>query len=321
MRHLIPSLLVAFLLIGSAHAGLYRWVDENGDVHFTDKVPPKQYSTGRTTKLGKGGIGNEEIGRSKTKEELLREKELKQLRKEQLRLTEEQEQKDAVLLHTFRNEDEIILTRDGKLAAIDARIKLAKNNLKRLKSNLEDLQSHAAGQERAGKRVKKSVLRNIESTEDQIERNYGNILKSEEDKEVIREKYNEELVRFRQLKNLHTPKEEQEKEEVQRSVLVDTLVICNNQADCDIAWKKAWEYVKQHATTKIKTSGENILLTATPRSDQDISLTVSRLNNRKTGAARIFMDLQCKETVSGRKFCATKKVANVRQGFRAAVTP
>jgi len=321
IKNLISALLVTLFFVSSAQAGLYRWVDEEGNVHFTDKVPPKQYSSGRTTRITKDGLGREQIGRNKTKEELLREKELEQLRKEQLRLKEEQEQKDRILLNTFRNEDEIILTREGKLSAINAKIKLAENNLKRLKSNLEGLQSHAAEQERAGKKLTPSVLNNIKSTEDQIERNYNNILKGENDKDMIRQKYNDELSRFRQLKNLHTPVKEQEQEETKGSELVETLVVCDNKADCDIAWEKAKDYVKQHATTKIKTSGDSILLTAAPRVDQDISLTISRLNDRQTAGARIFMDLQCKETVSGRKFCATEKVTKVRKGFRIAVSP
>ena len=34
-------LMMATLFVASAQAGLYRWIDENGAVHYGDKVPAK----------------------------------------------------------------------------------------------------------------------------------------------------------------------------------------------------------------------------------------------------------------------------------------
>lgn len=36
-----PSLVALLVLAGPAHADVYKWVDENGSVHFSDSPPPK----------------------------------------------------------------------------------------------------------------------------------------------------------------------------------------------------------------------------------------------------------------------------------------
>ena len=48
--------LAATFVSGTAGAGqLFRWVDENGKVHYGDRIPP-QYAEGRREKLNEQGV-------------------------------------------------------------------------------------------------------------------------------------------------------------------------------------------------------------------------------------------------------------------------
>ncbi len=56
------SLLLALMVLAAPPltAGVYRWVDENGKVHFTDRLPPGQKS--QKVKVGKAGSGEQKRG-------------------------------------------------------------------------------------------------------------------------------------------------------------------------------------------------------------------------------------------------------------------
>ena len=155
--------LAASLLATPVIAKLYRWVDADGKVHYTDKLPPSQVNKART-ELNKRGIQVRQVDRAKTAEELAQEKELKRLIKEREKLIERQKAEDRVLLRTFRSEDDIIMAQDGKLAAIDVMIQIAISNIKQAKTQLVNMQNSAASQERRGKKPSKKLLREIASS-------------------------------------------------------------------------------------------------------------------------------------------------------------
>jgi hypothetical protein len=123
------------------------------------------------------------------------------------------------------------------------------------------------------------------------------------------------MARFRSLKNLN-PQPEVVVEETHRRSLLETVVICASTPDCDAAWEKAEVYVRAHATTRLQMLAESIIMTAAPGQSNDISITVSRITERGETGAKLFMDLQCKESPRGREFCETEQVDEIRSGFR-----
>ncbi len=310
--------ILAFSAATPALAKLYRWVDETGKVHYSDKVPPEHVKQART-ELDERGLEREHVERAKTPEEIAKEKELEQLRQEQQRLIEKQEQADNVLLRTFRSEEDIILARDGKLAAIDSRIKMTRNNIGNLKSRLAELQQIDAENKSQGKEMPASVREELEMTQQQLEKKQASILANEQEKEVIREKYQADLERFRTLKNLQPEKSDVAAKE-QKSSALDTVVPCNDDATCDRYWKRAGAYMRENAVTAIQMLGPTIMMSKAPRTDHEYGITVSRIRDAEQNTTRIFFDLQCRETAAGHELCASEKVARIRSGFRQALT-
>jgi len=84
----------------TAHATLYRWVDENGKVIYSDKLPPKASNLGHT-ELNKQGTTLKVAPRAKTEAEQAAEKE--RLAREQQRILalKAQEASDQSLLDMY----------------------------------------------------------------------------------------------------------------------------------------------------------------------------------------------------------------------------
>lgn len=317
-----PVFFILLLLLAAqpTSARLYKWVDEAGNVHYSDKLPPAAVKIPHA-KLDSRGLVIEKTGRAKTPEEIAREEELRRLREEQQRQLAEQKARDKVLLNTFRSEDDIILARDGKLATYDAQIRIAYTNIERLKAWLETQKKRAAALERKGRKIPDKLLKEIENTRHQIKANYESILRQERDKEFIRKKYAADLARFRELKELKTAGQEDGKDTHRKryDAIVETVIVCDGKVDCDKAWEKAKKYARKHATTRTYVDTRKMFMTQPPKEKEDLSITVSRLRPEPDKPEIIFMDVACKKQVASDTWCETEAARAIRNDFRTSV--
>ena len=313
-------LLVCSTLAGGVQAAkLYKWVDENGNVQYSDRVPPQEAKQERE-RLNERGLSVERVQAAKTAEEIAREQELERLRAAQEKLLAEQRERDRVLLNTFRTDEDLILVRDGKLAAIDAQIRLTQSNIKRLTTRLADMQANAAKLERRGESVSTKYRQDIEATRRQIEESYASILKREEQRQILKTDFDQDLARLRELRNLHRDLQESpETDDAQQSNLLETLVECRDAAECARYWERAKTYALREASTRLQLNGERFVMTEPPGQDDDLSLTVSRLPG-ENGAERIFLDLRCRNTSAGQAHCESEQVNRVRRAFQPFIT-
>ncbi len=320
MRVLFLAILLAAISL-SAHAKLYKWVDENGHVQYSDKIPPTAVKKSHE-ELDKRGLVIEKKDRAKTPEEIAEEQRVRKLQEETRRRLEEQRARDRVLLSTYRNEDEIILARDGKLATYDAQIRITYNNIARLKDRLSSHKKRAASLERQGKPIPQQLKKGIENTRKEINENYASILRQENGKKQIRAKYALDLKRFRELRKLkeeNQPKATAKKSNANDEAIVKTVLHCDTTAQCDRLWAKAKEFAKKHATTPVYVDADHIFITQPPRDDKDLSLTVSRLKTEDSDAEIIFLDIQCKKKVATDTWCTRKDALRLRESFRPSI--
>ena len=178
------------------------------------------------------------------------------------------------------------------------------------------MQKNAADTERRGRKVSKNYLKQIESTRKALKDAHANIIRKEQQKEEIREKHLADQQRFRELKRLARPGQEQQPEEKKHLTLLETVVLCPDQEQCDKLWQRAETYVRQHATTRLQLLADSIIMTAAPTKDKDITIAVSRIVEPNVSGAKLFMDLQCKDSPRGKDFCNTPAVEAIRTGFR-----
>ncbi|MBK1633282.1 hypothetical protein CKO31_21505 [Thiohalocapsa halophila] len=297
---------------------LYRWVDDQGNVHYSDVMPPTEVEKGHT-QLSPQGMPVRSVPPAKTPEQIRRERELARLRAQQQRMLEQQRADDRVLLNTFHSVDDLIMTRDGNLSDIDTLIQVKKGNIRRQQDWLTKLRAEAADLERKGEPVPDELKERIAGTEHAIEDALAAIVEREQQKQEVRRKFDRDLKRLRQLKDLPSSNVP-EAATATRPPALDNLVECNDQRSCEALWQRALSYVERHATLPIESLGTDLAMTRAPQEREDIALTVSRIWREDGGGASIFLDVQCTSYSPGQeKACETEARSAVLNGFRSAL--
>lgn len=305
-------LLVGALVATAPEARLYRWVDENGTVHYTDKLPPDQIDRGHA-ELSDRGVVVDKTAPAKLPEELQREEELKRLREAAERIKQRQEAADQALLRTFRSVDDMIMTRDGKLAVVDSTTLITRSNIRRQHDTLRGLRADAANLERTGKPIPAQLSDRIRNAEKAIRELYGTIVEQEQQKQEIRISFANDIERFRKLKGIAESDGSQPEDATK--MLSKNLVPCADAATCDQLWVRASAYVRQHANTSIQASGPDILITAQPKGHEDISLTLSRIPNKQGAGFLLFLDAQCMPESGSDTTCTSAQAQSILDGF------
>lgn len=312
------SLLVLCQVSATAQSKrLYRWVDDQGKVHYSDVVPPKESQHGRS-RLNNKGITLEKIAPAKTRQQLAQEARLANLRAKKQKIIAEQQAYDRVLLRTFRNSDEIQMTLDGKLQTIDLLNRLTYDNIKRLKEQLSIQQKKAASKERNGLQIPKQLLNGIDASRRQIRRNRAKVASNNKEKTRLKNKFNRDMKRFLTLRKQIDKRSIRKNSGEELEIL--SIAECDTPAVCNRAWARAKQYVNRNTTTAIEISTNTILITQKPIHDKDISLTVTLIQGNGKQLTQLFLDVECKKSNIGQELCSSKKARNILSGFQPFVT-
>ena len=204
LRHSIPLvLLITILACGVAQAGkpLYKWVDKKGNVHYSDRVPPRDAGQRRDV-MNKRGITVKTIEAAKTRKQLEAEKRRKAELEKKRKKAARKRAHDRMLLDTFVSVKDIIKARDAKLISLHNLIRITDNTVIKLEHQLAGLRTRAANAERAGRPISPQLVRNISSLESQIADNKKYILKQRKEEREIRRRYERYIIRFKELKGI-----------------------------------------------------------------------------------------------------------------------
>jgi len=139
------TLALTALFFGVTQApaqSLYRWVDENGQVHYGDHVPPA-YSQQDREVLNEHGVPIRSIDGAATEEELA-ERDRVAAEREAERLAElRQANRDRILLDTYLSVDEIVRLRDQRLDLLEAQVTVTETYIGNLNDRLAELRQSA----------------------------------------------------------------------------------------------------------------------------------------------------------------------------------
>lgn len=186
-----------------AGAKIVCWKNKDGVRECGNAVPP-EYAQQSIERKSKSGLTVEKTERAKTPEEIEADRvERERLAKEQAekeRRAAEQARIDRVLLQTFTTEEDLKLARDGKVAAIDSRIKHSQQVVERLEQTRTDLQGEAASLERGGKKVPDTLRKQIEDVQAQIDKTQREIGQREVERVSVQKQFETDLARYRELK-------------------------------------------------------------------------------------------------------------------------
>ena len=202
----LPFWVAVVFCLASFHssaARLYKWIDENGQVRYSDRLPSQQTKKAHQ-KLGNDGRVLESVKASKTPRQLAEERKAAELAaiEEKKRALEKarQNQRDNVLLKTFSNESEIEHAETERLEVIDSVIGLLKKGITNEQKKLDRLESRAQNDYLdKDKTIPGGLQQNIEYFQDKILSRHQQLENKLKEREKIKQKYADDLQRFREL--------------------------------------------------------------------------------------------------------------------------
>ncbi|MEM9304890.1 MAG: DUF4124 domain-containing protein [Pseudomonadota bacterium] len=200
-KRIALSIAAAVCVSAAQPAGaqkLYKWVDEDGNVHYSDQVPPDQVKQARE-RLNEQGVVVESTDRAKTQEELAVEREARAAELAAEREAERQLRADQELLATYASSADIYRVRDQQVDALDRSIEAAQSYIAGQRKSLATLLERAANNERQGREISPALRSSIDSSQEQIAEQQAFIDSKEAEKQEIIVYFEEELARFRDI--------------------------------------------------------------------------------------------------------------------------
>ena len=179
---------------------LYKWVDENGKVTYSDQVPPDQIKKDHQ-ELNKEGVVLEKIKKIKTAEELQAEREEKRKIIAAEKLAAKLEVKRKNIIKSYTNELEIIRLKEERLSALQRNIESAKQSLDFQKTSREQLLTMAAANERGGTEVSTALRSRIDTIEEKINYQIEFIKAKQKEINKVIAKFDNDLLVYREAKH------------------------------------------------------------------------------------------------------------------------
>lgn len=196
------AICAALLLAGGVSAQdkpkkLYKWVDENGKVHFSDTVPTDQLKKGRQEI---SGASVKTVDRQKTPEELAAEKLAAEKAAELKKAEDAKAQADNALVLSYATEADLLRARDQELEVIESTLATDRLGIASHEKALTDMLASAAEFERAKKPIPQRVTDSISNIRKDLENQRRMLADSEARKAQVAKDYEAKVARFRALK-------------------------------------------------------------------------------------------------------------------------
>ena len=204
-----PAVTTVFLVaamsvsaFAAEHDRVYRWVDEDGQVHYGDSIPP-EYSDLPKQVLNEHAVTVQHLEGRKTEEQLAAEAKAKELEMQK----ELQLRADKALLATYLTVEEIIMHRDRRIELFQAQARVTELYLRNLERRLSKLKREAAkyrpySEDPDAPLINEDLVADINETQDTIARHQKNLLKFQEDERQMVARFEGDINRFKALKGL-----------------------------------------------------------------------------------------------------------------------
>ncbi len=198
---LIISLLLLFNLPSMASAAIKCWKNDKG-VRECSFTVPKKYSNREIQILNSQGQVIRVIPAEKTPEQKAQDAKLAKIAAEKKRKKEEKRRQDRILLNTYTSTDDMIISRDAKITAIEAIVKISRSNRNKQQKILDKYTQRAGNFERKSQKVPQTILDDINKTKAKIAEIDKFIENKKQEKLAIHQKYDRDMKRFKELKSI-----------------------------------------------------------------------------------------------------------------------
>ncbi len=190
----VLALILALLVSAPALAKVYRWVDEDGRVHYGDRIPPR-YAQQERQELNERGVVIDEQNAPPSAEELEALRAQKAAEAKARREAEEQARYDQFLLGTYATQDQILLRRDEQLGILDSRIASAEKSVNQSRATLASLNQRAEGKDPVPDKLASQIRQWDRAVNDAA----SALEKMQAERARVSGEFERDLMRFREL--------------------------------------------------------------------------------------------------------------------------
>jgi hypothetical protein len=183
---------------------VYRWVDENGEVHYGDAIPPKYANRDRNVLNSQGvrvGFEEGEVTPEERAAIARREAEAEAARAEKA----ESAARDRMLLATYLTVRDIEDLRDRRIELLESQIKVTELYLANLRKRLVSLQDEATAYKpytarEGAPQIPEALQLDISRTAASINLYEQTLARTRSDQITLKTAFDNDIARFRQLK-------------------------------------------------------------------------------------------------------------------------
>jgi Domain of unknown function (DUF4124) len=190
-------LMLALLSAAPAHGTTYKWVDDKGIVHYTDKIPPEALNKGNV-ELNKQGLPIRKTDPALTPEQQ-RARAVEEARAIQIAKDRELvDRRDRALLATYTTESEIDLARNRAVSTIDAQVQSATSYSAMLNKRKVDLDGKKAAL--GDKPVPPVLEREAANISDELAKQTDLIAAKQKEIIIVNARYDADKKRWKELR-------------------------------------------------------------------------------------------------------------------------
>jgi len=191
---------------GKTH--VYRWVDEQGSVHYGDQVPP-QYADQDKVMLNSQGVPVGTIPGRRTPEQLQAESDRRAAEEKARNIATQSRLRDQNLLATYLSVDEIEALRDRRSEIVEGQARVTTQYVQQLRSRQSQLEQQAlhfkpynpaANAPQMPERLAEELVR----TTTDIATQQRNLEAKRLELERMKTQFGNDIARFRELKKIET---------------------------------------------------------------------------------------------------------------------
>ena len=201
------TLTLTLLLLGpfasaATETRVFKWVDEDGIVHYGDSIPAR-YAELPKEVLNDHGVTVANLEGKKSAEQI----EAARIETERRVAMDLQRRADRALLATYLSIEEILMHRDRSVELFQAQSRVTELYLSNLERRLEELRADASNfkpysQNPDAPMIDDDLADNLRSTKDTIARHQRNLKKFQTDEQQIIARFDGDVSRFKILKGI-----------------------------------------------------------------------------------------------------------------------
>ena len=180
----------------AAGAGMYKWTDDQGVVHYTDRIPPESVSKGATV-LDKQGRAVRKIDPAPTAEQRRAIDAEADRQREVAKVDADRARRDRALTQSFTSESEIDVARARAISTVEAQVKTIEAYVGDMSRRKEQLDKRKAAL--GGKPAPAALDTEIGTVTEELARQKELLAQKREALIVIGKKYDADKQRWREI--------------------------------------------------------------------------------------------------------------------------